>query len=144
MFKGTEPRHNPNVHKNTTMAPRKEGKFTCGHKNSDLPTGQPASYQLLGRSYYAHRCKSCTAEDCRRSVDEMHSNYHDERLRLLRARRISKTLLAENQFNTTTDMGAQQTFHERPNTAHCRQENAIKAQTLPGIQRPQGPHHGLD
>ena len=126
------------------MAPRKEGKFACEHKSSDLPTGQPASYKLLGRAYYAHRCKSCTAEDCRRNLDEMHSKYHAERLRLLRAILEGKTLLAETQFNTTTDMGAQQTLHERPNTAHCRQENAIKAQTLPGIQRAQGPHHGLD
>ena len=38
----------------------------------------------------------------------MHSKYHDERLRLLRARRISKTLLADNQFNTTRD----REFHE--------------------------------
>ena len=75
------------------MFRRKEAKFACEHKSSDLPTGHPASYNVLGRAYYAYRCKTCTAEDCRRSVDETHSNYHAERLRLLRAKRESKTLL---------------------------------------------------
>ena len=88
------------------MFRRKEAKFACDHKSSDLPTGQPASFQILGRAYYAHNCKACTAEDCRRSVDETHSNYHAERLRLLRAKRASKTLL---ESDTTTD----RELHER-------------------------------
>ena len=45
------------------MARRKEAKFACEHKSSDLPTGQTAPYKTLGRAYHTHRCKSSATED---------------------------------------------------------------------------------
>ena len=98
----------PNVHRNTTMAPRK-GRFSCGHESSALPTGQTAYYHLLGHAYYTHCCKACMKGENRGRQIAMRSHYYFERVRLHRAICRGKSLLAENQFNTTTNREAHKT-----------------------------------
>ena len=97
----------PNVHKNTTMAPRR-GTFSCGHNSSALPAVQHPCYELLGHDYYTHLCKTCMGEENHGREVDIRRSYHAERLRLFRAIRTVKRLLAETQSNSTTNREARE------------------------------------